>query len=328
MNDFFEKDGYVLRLAKKVDALDYYQNNFNPLDSEVARFTGSKTSYTQEEVVSFFKQCIDAKNRYDFVIVEPEGHIIGESILNEIDTDLKCANYRVALFHNNSRNCGIGSWAIKNTLAFAFDTLKLHRVELEVFSFNPRAIHSYKKAGFKQEGILKDSIKDGDNYGDTILMAILEDDWKNQKQEIIMDEYSYRCGVMDCFCEMVKAGVKKIALAHPFKTKQDRDSYLGFVEKITNQYHIRYFLDDDPLITDLFAMSMNLNTYNIIFYRNDEDIKKYQELKEEKRQALKNNKYEQVRNTLAYQFGYLLGYSDKTIAEYIKQNNEKEKATL
>ena len=303
MNDFFEKNGYILRLAKKEDALDYYQNNFNPLDIEVARFTGSKTSYTQEEVVSFFKQCIDAKDRYDFVIVEP-------------------------LFHNNSRNRGIGSWAIKNTLAFAFDTLKLHRVELEVFSFNPRAIHSYKKAGFKQEGILKDSIKDGDNYGDTILMAILEDDWKNQKQEIVIDEYSYRCGVMDCFCEMVKAGVKKIALAHPFKTKQDRDSYLGFVEKITNQYHIRYFLDDDPLITDLFAMSMNLNTYNIIFYRNDEDIKKYQELKEEKRQALKNNKYEQVRNSLAYQFGYLLGYSDKTIAEYIKQNNEKEKATL
>lgn len=328
MNDFFEKDGYVLRLAKKEDALDYYQNNFNPLDIEVARFTGSKTSYTQEEVVSFFKQCIDAKDRYDFVIVEPKGHIIGESVLNEIDQDLKCANYRVALFHNNSRNRGIGSWAIKNTLAFAFDTLKLHRVELEVFSFNPRAIHSYKKAGFKQEGILKDSIKDGDNYGDTILMAILEDDWKNQKQEIAIDEYSYRCGVMDCFCEMVKAGVKKIALAHPFKTKQDRDSYLGFVEKITNQYHIRYFLDDDPLITDLFAMSMNLNTYNIIFYRNDEDIKKYQELKEEKRQALKNNKYEQVRNSLAYQFGYLLGYSDKTIAEYIKQNNEKEKATL
>ena len=328
MSDFFEKDGYVLRLAKKEDALDYYQNNFNPLDIEVARFTGSKTSYTQEEVVSFFKQCIDAKDRYDFVIVEPKGHIIGESVLNEIDEDLKCANYRVALFHNNSRNRGIGSWAIKNTLAFAFDTLKLHRVELEVFSFNPRAIHSYRKAGFKQEGILKDSIKDGDNYGDTILMAILEDDWKNQKQEIAIDEYSYRCGVMDCFCEMVKAGVKKIALAHPFKIKQDRDSYLGFVEKITNQYHIRYFLDDDPLITDLFAMSMNLNTYNIIFYRNDEDIKKYQKLKEEKRQALKNNKYEQVRNSLAYQFGYLLGYSDKTIAEYIKQNNEKEKATL
>lgn len=328
MNVFFEKDGYILRLAKKEDALDYYRNNFDPLDSEVARFTGSKTSYSQEEVVDFFKKCIDAKNRYDFVVIEPEGHIIGESILNEIDNELKSANYRVALFHKDYRNRGIGSWIIKNTLSFAFDVLKLHRVELEVFSFNPRAIHSYKKAGFKQEGRLKDSIKDGNDYGDTILMAILEDDWKKQKQETIIDEYSYRCGVMDCFCEMVKAGVKKIALAHPFKIKQDRDSYLGFVEKITNQYHIHYFLDDDPLITDLFAMSMNLNTYNIIFYQNDEDIQEYQKLKEQKRLALKNKEYEQVRNSLAYQFGYLLGYSDQTIAEYIKQNNEKEKATL
>ena len=30
-----------------------------------------------------------------------------------------------------------------------------------------------------------------------------------------IDTYSYRCGVMDCFCEMVRAGVKNLALSHP-----------------------------------------------------------------------------------------------------------------
>lgn len=39
----WEKDGYVLRPAKKEDAWSYYRHNFNPLDSEVARLTGSKT---------------------------------------------------------------------------------------------------------------------------------------------------------------------------------------------------------------------------------------------------------------------------------------------
>ena len=43
-----------------------------------------------------------------------------------------------------------------------------------------------------------------------------------------IDDYSYQCGVMDCFNEMVKAGLKRIALAHPSRTKGQRDAYIPF----------------------------------------------------------------------------------------------------
>lgn len=33
----WEKDGFVLRLARKEDAEEYYEHNFNPLDPETAR---------------------------------------------------------------------------------------------------------------------------------------------------------------------------------------------------------------------------------------------------------------------------------------------------
>ena len=174
----WEKDGFLLRLARKEDAEDYYENNFNPLDSETARLTGSRTDFTREEVINFFQKCIDAPDRYDFVIIAPDGHIIGESVINEIDENLRSANFRIGLFHNNAFGKGIGSWAIKKTLEFAFETINLHRVELDVFSFNPRAIRAYEKAGFKCEGILRDAVKDGDAFADDVLMAILEDEWR------------------------------------------------------------------------------------------------------------------------------------------------------
>ena len=41
-----------------------------------------------------------------------------------------------------------------------------------------------------------------------------------------VDPYSYNLGVMDCFCEMVGAGVKGLAMSHPFGTREERDSYL------------------------------------------------------------------------------------------------------
>lgn len=139
-----------------------------------------------------------------------------------------------------------------------------------------------------------------------------------------IDEYSYQCGIMDCFSEMVKAGLKKIALAHPTKTKEEREVYVPFAKEICEQYHISYYLDDEPLVSDLFPSHMNLNTYNIIFYKNDEDIKEYELLKKLKKEAITNNSYETIRYEIAYRFGKLLSYSDDTINTYIKDNNEKE----
>ena len=112
------------------------------------------------------------------MIISFDGRIIGESVITEIDWDLRCANFRIGIFHSTERGYGIGTWATEVTRDFAFEELKLHRLELDVYSFNPRAEKVYLKAGFKREGILRDSVMDGDEYADDILMAILEDEWK------------------------------------------------------------------------------------------------------------------------------------------------------
>ena len=61
---------------------------------------------------------------------------------------------------------------------FAFCERKLHRLSLDVFSFNIRAKKAYEKAGFRVEGILRDAIWDNGVYADDILMSILEEEWK------------------------------------------------------------------------------------------------------------------------------------------------------
>lgn len=176
-----EKDGFLIRLAKAEDAAGYFEQNFCPLDQEVVRLTGCKEEFTKDEVVSFFVKSLKDDERYFFLIIAPDGSIIGESIINEIDWDLRCANFRIALFHSIERGKGIGTWATELTRDFAFEKLKLHRLTLDVYSFNPRAEKTYLKAGFKREGVLKDAVKDGDQYADDILMAILEDEWRELK---------------------------------------------------------------------------------------------------------------------------------------------------
>ena len=163
------------------DAENYYLQNYNPLDKEIARLTGCKELFSKEEVMSFFLKSIQDTGRYYFLIISPDNRIIGETVINEIDNQTKSANFRIGIFQSSEQGKGIGTWAVETTRDFAFEILKLHRLSLDVFSFNTRAEKCYLKAGFKREGILRDAVLNGNEYADDILMSILEDEWSELK---------------------------------------------------------------------------------------------------------------------------------------------------
>ena len=73
---------------------------------------------------------------------------------------------------------GYGTDAMQVVLRYAFRELNLFRVNLDVFEYNPRAIRSYEKAGFKVEGRERKVIQRDGKRWDMILMGILRDEWE------------------------------------------------------------------------------------------------------------------------------------------------------
>ena len=59
---------------------------------------------------------------------------------------------RIQIGEPAGRGRGLGSEAIRLLLAYGFETLGLHRIELRVHENNPRAIRCYERAGFRREG--------------------------------------------------------------------------------------------------------------------------------------------------------------------------------
>lgn len=140
-----------------------------------------------------------------------------------------------------------------------------------------------------------------------------------------LDRFSYRCGVIDCFNEMVRAGLKPMALAHPCPTPAERDRYLPFCEAICGQYGTKFFPEDDMLLTDLFPLSANRGTYNIIFYREEAVRRAYEDLKAEKAALLAAGQYRgEPRRRLACRFGALLGYPETDCLRMIEANADRE----
>jgi len=83
------------------------------------------------------------------------------------------------LFQAQQFGKGVGTEATRLVVKFAFESLQLHRLELEVYDYNPRAKHVYEKVGFVQEGVKRDAAFLYDAYRNVIIMSMLETDYHN-----------------------------------------------------------------------------------------------------------------------------------------------------
>lgn len=140
-----------------------------------------------------------------------------------------------------------------------------------------------------------------------------------------IDHFSYELGAADCFCEMVRAGVKGLALAHPCPTREERDEYLPYFEELCQKYGVKLYVEDVPLLTDLFPLSMNQGKYNALFYQEDSAIQEYLALKAEKQAAVEAGAYTpEKRRDIAWRYGRLLSYTGEGIQRLLESNTEKE----
>lgn len=73
---------------------------------------------------------------------------------------------------------GYGTDAMRVLVRYAFAELNLHRLSLNVFSYNRRAIRSYEKAGFVVEGRQRQAFRRDGQYHDLIFMGVLREDWR------------------------------------------------------------------------------------------------------------------------------------------------------
>jgi RimJ/RimL family protein N-acetyltransferase len=62
-----------------------------------------------------------------------------------------------------------------------FDDMNFHSAYLEVLSSNKRAIHIYKKLGFRISGVQRERIYRNGKYEDYLYMDLLRSEWKNGK---------------------------------------------------------------------------------------------------------------------------------------------------
>lgn len=69
---------------------------------------------------------------------------------------------------------GLGQRALRAVMDHVFVGLHAHRLWLDVFESNARAVHVYRKAGFQQEGTLREAIYRGGEFHTLLLLSMLD----------------------------------------------------------------------------------------------------------------------------------------------------------
>ncbi len=143
-------------------------------EPESMRLTGTHATFTREAVQRWLARLAEQDDRADWAIVlaETQEHI-GEVVLNELDGDNRSASFRIALASPRWFGRGYGTEATRAVVEHAFGAVGLHRIELEVYAFNPRAQRAYEKAGFVVEGRRRDALLWEGEWVDAILMGCL-----------------------------------------------------------------------------------------------------------------------------------------------------------
>ncbi|MFS0657132.1 GNAT family N-acetyltransferase [Bacillus sp. 179-C3.3 HS] len=154
---------------------------------EIREMTGTRQTFTLEDIESAYTHFLKDESRRDFAICLLEtNEMIGDAAIVDIDPLNRSAGFRIALYGPEHFHQGYGTEAVRLIQAFAFESLELNRLELEVFSHNPRAIRSYEKAGFQYEGRRRQALYFNGTYSDEIMMGILREDYEQLKKESLL----------------------------------------------------------------------------------------------------------------------------------------------
>jgi RimJ/RimL family protein N-acetyltransferase len=163
----------ILRAIEREDLIDYVQWLNDPA---VLEYLCAQVPLSLAQEEKWYDDMLRDPNFRAFA-VEFEGRHIGSAGLSDIDG--RNASAEVGLFIGLPEmwDRSLGLDALQTLVRFGFEQMNLHRIYLQVFAGNERAVHLYEKIGFRHEGRWRQAQFRHGHYHDLLWMGLLREEW-------------------------------------------------------------------------------------------------------------------------------------------------------
>ncbi len=155
----------TLKWHNLVNVQDYYSGHPFPVNIEMERKWYEKILTSNIPITVFGVEYIENKE------------LIGITVLKEINLINRSSEFAIYIGEDKYSGKGLSKEATLQTLRFAFYKLGLKRVFLKVIEDNIAAVKLYTSVGFKNEGLLRQSVFKNNVFKNEIIMSVLNEEF-------------------------------------------------------------------------------------------------------------------------------------------------------
>lgn len=177
-NLILEGNAVTLRSITLEDAGSEYLSWLN--DGEVT--SGLETvavPYTLNMLRDYITNIVADGNAFMFMVIEKKsGRPIGTAKVHNINKKNGTCNLGLMIGDKNSWGRGYGQDAYNTAIEFAFMQLGIRKIWEMAHANNAASLSMCKRAGFVEEGRLKEQVFSEGKYIDKVLLGLFAENWK------------------------------------------------------------------------------------------------------------------------------------------------------
>lgn len=146
-------------------------------DPEVTQYLLMVTGVTPGMEEEWMDRVQKRDTEYVWAILDEQGSHIGFTGIHGINWRLRLGTTGTVIGDKTAWGKGYGTDVIRIRTKFAFEILNLHRLQSEARIDNIASQRALEKTGYRREGIARKRLYYGGRWYDTILYAILDEDY-------------------------------------------------------------------------------------------------------------------------------------------------------
>jgi RimJ/RimL family protein N-acetyltransferase len=143
---------------------------------DVEPFLAAVRAKDRDEILAEIERSVSDPDGYGVFVIEADGERAGTMRFERANRRSRIADLGGLAVHPDFRGAKVADTAARLFQRHLFDDLGFHRVQMEIYGFNERAMRHAERAGFTHEGVRRKAYWRNDQWVDGVLYGMLAEE--------------------------------------------------------------------------------------------------------------------------------------------------------
>ncbi|HEY9457607.1 MAG TPA: GNAT family protein [Gaiella sp.] len=145
---------------------------------DVAPFLAVVRAGSEEEVAAEVARSLAEPDDFGVMVFAVEGERAGTATWEQVNRRSRIASVGAFAIDQAYRGRGVGDEAARVLQRHLIRELGFHRLQMEIYAFNERALRHAQRSGWVREGVRRKAYRRDDEWVDGILFGLVAEDFE------------------------------------------------------------------------------------------------------------------------------------------------------